>query len=162
VTRKCVLNASPLITLGKISQIGLLEAVCSDLIIPEGVVHEIDQGAVDDPARIWTHEHGEPFVRRLETIPPLILAWDLGKGETEVISWAYLNPGYDAILDDRAARNCASALGIKVIGTIGLVLLAKREGALSQVRPVLLQLKESGFRITPQLLRAACKLANEE
>jgi predicted nucleic acid-binding protein len=162
VTRKWVLNGSPLITLGKISEIHLLEELCSDLIVPDGVVRELDQGPVDDPARIWIHEHGAPLVRSVERVPPLILAWDLGKGETEVISWAYLNAGYDAILDDRAARNCSSSLGIKVIGTIGLVLLAKKEGILSQVKPLLRQIEESGFRITPELLRAAYKLANEE
>ncbi len=161
MTRKWVLDASPLIALGKVSAIALLERICPDLIIPEGVVRELDQGP-DDPARIWIHEQGLPFVRRVETVPSLVLAWDLGKGESEVISWAYLNPGYDAILDDRAARNCASALGIKVIGTIGLVLLAKKEGALSQVKPLLRQLDESGFRIAPALLHAACKLANEK
>jgi len=62
VTRKCVLNASPLITLGKISQIGLLEAVCSDLIIPEGVVHEIDQGAVDDPPASLLFGYNQDFL----------------------------------------------------------------------------------------------------
>ncbi len=161
MARKWVLNASPLIALGKVSQIRLLEELCSDLIIPDGVVRELDQGPADDPARIWIREHGAPFVRRIEKVPPLILAWDLGKGETEVISWAYLNDGYDAILDDRAARNCASSLGIKVVGTIGALLLAKKEGALSQIGPVLRQLEESGFRITPELLAAAYKLANE-
>ncbi len=32
-----VVNASPLITLGKVSKIALLQTMCSDLIIPEGV-----------------------------------------------------------------------------------------------------------------------------
>jgi predicted nucleic acid-binding protein len=108
--------------------------MCSDLVIPEGVAQEIDEGPVDDPARIWLHEQGTPLVHRLERVPPLVLAWDLGKGETEVISWAYLNPRYHASLDDRAARNCASSLGIGVIGTIGLVLQAKNDGILSQVK----------------------------
>jgi predicted nucleic acid-binding protein len=136
--------------------------MCSDLIIPEGVAREIDQGPVDDPAKTWIHGRGETFVRRVEIVPPLVIAWDLGKGEAEVVSWAYLNPGYEAILDDRAARNCASSLGIKVIGTIGLVLLAKKDGILSQVKPVLRQIEESGFRITPEIMTAACRLANEE
>ncbi len=58
MTRKWVLNASPLIILGKVSQIGLLEELCSSIIIPEGVATELDQGPVEDPARIWLHERG--------------------------------------------------------------------------------------------------------
>jgi predicted nucleic acid-binding protein len=162
VTRKWVLNASPLIALGKVSQIRLLQEMCSDLIIPAGVVREIDEGPVDDPARIWLHEQGTAFVHRLERVPPLVLAWDLGKGETEVISWAYLNPGYHAVLDDRAARNCASSLGIRVTGTKVLVLLAKKKGLVSQAKPLLLRLDESDYRISLELLHAAYKLANEE
>ena len=70
MTRKWVLNASPLIALGKVSAIDLLERICPDLIIPEGVVRELDQGP-DDPARIWIHEQGLPFVRVNSTNPAL-------------------------------------------------------------------------------------------
>jgi hypothetical protein len=49
-----------------------------------------------------------------------------------VLSWAYLNSDYEAILDDRAARNYASSLGIRVWGTIGIILLAKKERALPE------------------------------
>jgi len=52
----------------------------------------------------------------------------LGAGESEVLTWARQNPGYEAILDDRAARNCAITLQIPVRGTLGVALLAKREG----------------------------------
>jgi predicted nucleic acid-binding protein len=83
-------------------------------------------------------------------------------GETEVISWAYFNSGYEAILDDRAARNCAASVGVPVRGTIGIILLAKKEGVLFQVKPLLSRLMASGFRIAPELLREAYKLAEEE
>ena len=162
MSRKWVLNASPLIILGKVSGITLVEKMCSDLIIPEGVFRELDRGPADDPARNWIHGEGASFVRRLEKIPPLILSWDLGEGETEVLSWAYLNSDYVAILDDRAARNCASSLGIRVRGTIGIILLAKKERILPEVKPWLNRLIESGFRISHELLRAAYKLADEE
>jgi len=162
VSRKWVLNASPLITLGRVSGIMLVERMCSDLIVPAGVAQELDRGPVDDPAKTWIHGEGASFVRRLEKIPPLILSWDLGEGETEVISWAYLYSSYEAILDDRAARNCASSLGIRVRGTIGVVLLAKKERMAPQVKPWLSKLMESGFRISPELLQAAYKLADEE
>jgi len=54
----------------------------------------------------------------MEAIPPVIIAWDLGLGETEVLAWAYQNPGYEAVLDDRAARNCALSLNLPTRGTI--------------------------------------------
>lgn len=162
MTRKWVLDASPLITLGKTSKITLLERMGTDIVIPEGVVRELDRGSANDPARKWIHAEGASRIRTLVEIPALIRSWDLGAGETEVISWAYLNPGYEAVLDDRAARNCAYSLGIRVKGTIGIILLAKKEGILPLVKPLLIDLMESGSRISPELFRAACKLVNEE
>lgn len=160
--RKWVVNSSPLIILGKLSSLYLFERMCPNLVIPEGVAHELDQGPDNDPARVWIHREGAPFVRNLDKIPPLIQAWDLGNGETEVISWAYVHPEYQAVLDDRAARNCASSLGIQVIGTLGVILLAKQDGILSQVKPLITRLLELGFRIAPELLSTAYRLADEE
>jgi predicted nucleic acid-binding protein len=93
VSRKWVVNASPLITLGKISGISLLERMCSDLIFPEGVTWELDKGSADHPANVWIHREGASFVRRLEEVSPLVLSWDLGKGETEVIPGPISTPG---------------------------------------------------------------------
>lgn len=160
--RKWVTNSSPLIVLGKVSEITLLNKLSSNLVIPEGVAQELDLGPADDPARTWLHLDGSTFIRRLDKLPPLIMAWDLGKGETEVISWAYLHPDYWAILDDRAARNCALSLGIKVLGTLGVILLAKREGILPRVKPLLTRLMERGFRIDGETLRTVYELANEK
>lgn len=160
--RNWVVNSSPLIILGKLSSLYLFERMCPNLVIPEGVAEELDQGIVDDPAKDWLHREGASFVRAVDRIPPLIMAWDLGKGETEVISWAYVHPEFEAILDDRAARNCGSSLGIQVTGTLGVILLAKKEGILSKVKPLITRLMELGFRIDSELLRTVFRLAEEE
>jgi predicted nucleic acid-binding protein len=122
----------------------------------------LDQGPDNDQARVWIHRQGAPFVRNLDKIPQLIQVWDLGNGETEVISWTYVHPDYQAVLDDRMARNCASSLGIRVIGTLGVILLAKKDGVLSQVKPLITRLLDLGFRIAPELLSTAYRLADEE
>lgn len=162
MSRNWVVNASPLITLGKVGGIVLLTRLCSNLVIPEGVVQELEQGPTDDPARIWVRGEGASFVRRLAEIPPLIMAWDLGRGETEVLAWAYLNSDYEALVDDRAARNCAASLGLCVRGTLGIILLAKKQGLMPEVNSLLNKLVESGFRIDADLLRAVRRLADEQ
>jgi predicted nucleic acid-binding protein len=68
---------------------------------------------------------------------------------------------YEAILDDQAARRCAAALGIRLRGTLGILLLAKKAGRLSRVRPLLEQLIAHGFRIDTGLLQAALQLVGE-
>jgi len=50
---------------------------------------------------------------------------------------------------------------IKVHGTIGIILLAKQEGIIEKVSPILNRLPKVGFRIQPVILAAAKKLAHE-
>jgi predicted nucleic acid-binding protein len=98
----------------------------------------------------------------VEVIPPVVTSWNLGLEETEVLAWAYENPGYEVILDDCAARNCALSLKLPVRGTISVLLLAKRSGLLKEIPPILLQLEQAGFRIDSTIISGAEKLAKED
>jgi predicted nucleic acid-binding protein len=70
---------------------------------------------------------------------------------------AYSSP----LQDDRAAKNAALSLGVPVRGTLGVLLLAKQESKLPQIKPVLNQLIQVGFRVSPEVLSAVLQLANE-
>lgn len=86
---------------------------------------------------------------------PAIAAWDLGLGETQVLSWCYGAPEYEAILDDGQARKCGKTLGIPVRGTLGVIMLARRENLIDSIAPWLARLVEQGFRIDKKILDAA-------
>ncbi len=84
-----IFNASPLILLGKIHQLHLVEALSPGFRVPRAVIVEIGAGAPDDPAVKWlggtrlsTHFVDTP------PAPPLLTQWDLGAGETAVLSLA--------------------------------------------------------------------------
>jgi predicted nucleic acid-binding protein len=160
--RKWVVNASPVILLGKVGHLGLLEALCTQLIIPFAVMSEVCAEPYRDAAQDWLRNQVRAHVHDVGPIDSLITTWDLGIGESQVLTWAREHPGYEAILDDRAARNCAIALGIPVRGTLGVSLLAKREGLLSHVQPVFARLREAGLRIAPAVLDTALELAGEK
>ena len=153
-----VVNASPVILLGKVGHLGLLEALCAQMVVPAAVVTEV----CADPHQDWLRDHAQAYVHDVGPVDPLIRTWDLGTDESKVLTWAREHPDYEAIVDDRAARNCAVALGIPVRGTLGIILLAKREGLLSHVRPVFACLQEAGLRIAPAVLDTALELAGEE
>jgi predicted nucleic acid-binding protein len=160
--KKWVVKASPLIVLARINQLFLLPLLAEEIAVPAGVAKEIAQGPEDDPARQWLQAQGQTLVREVQVVSPVIIAWNLGLGESEVLAWAYQNPGYEAVLDDRAARNCALSLNIPVRGTISLIVLAKKDGHLKEISPILLQLEQAGFRIGPNIISAARKLAKED
>lgn len=160
--KKWVVNASPIISLTSIKKVSFLIELCDELLIPKGVAEEIDRGPKDDPAKIWLQQVGGAYVKDVGSIETVIRAWDLGRGETEVINWAYTNPGWTPVLDDRAARNCVHSLNRRVLGTIGIILMAKKEQKIELVNPLLNQLDKIGFRIGRDLIDAASELAGEK
>lgn len=69
--------------------------------------------------------------------------------------------GLIAIIDDRAGRRCAEFLGIPFIGTLGIVLRAKRLGHIDSARPLVRRLQEAGMYLSDRILEPALKLAGE-
>ena len=160
--KKWVVNASPIISLCNIDKASLLIELCDELLIPKGVAEEIIRGTEDDPAKIWLQRFGGSYFRDVGPIETVLRAWDLGRGETEVINWAFANPDWTAVLDDRAARNCVHSLNRRVLGTVGIIILAKKEQKIDAVSPLLNQLDQIGFRISRDLTDAAAELAGEK
>jgi hypothetical protein len=83
VKNKWVVNASPLILLAKAAHIELLSSLTEELIIPQSVAREIDEGPATDPARQWL---GGAGAQKIIADPPssqLIAAWDLGAAKQQ-------------------------------------------------------------------------------
>lgn len=161
MNERWVTNASPIILLAKVSHVHLLHRSPDELVIPAGVVKEINQIPCTDPAKDWLAGQGAKWIHPSPAIDAVVAAWDLGLGETEVLSWARMDGGFTAIVDDGAARKCAKALGLPVRGTLGIVVLAKRQGLVPYVKPVLDELVKAGIHVEPALLTQTLALAGE-
>ena len=134
-----VVNSSPLILLAKIGRLDLLVEQAQTLVVPQTVVQEILAGPKSDPARIFLQKG---IVTTVPVSPhPDMLSWDLGAGETAVLSYAMANEGWTAILDDGAARKCAHTFDISIKGTLAVVIRAKRYGLIPSAADVLHLLK---------------------
>lgn len=88
--------------------------------------------------------------------------WGLGSGESAVLAVALRERG-TALLDDAEARRCARVLGIPVLGTLGLVIRAKREGRIRSAAELLRRMIGAGFRLRDDVVdRALRDLAAED
>ena len=146
---RIVLNTSPVIFLSKIDCLHLLADCVEELYVPQGVVEELNEYKL--PAFIQPctlSEVGAAYVRGA--------LGRLHQGELEAMILSQeLNIDY-VILDDLLARRKAQRLGLKVIGTIGLLLLLEKRGLLSadQAWQKLRQLTEQhNMYLSPKLLK---------
>jgi predicted nucleic acid-binding protein len=64
-------------------------------------------------------------------------------------------------LDDGLAIKCALSLSIPMRGTLGVILLAKQEGCIDEVKPFIEELIKVGFRIYTKTVKTVLDLANE-
>ncbi len=154
-----VSNASPLIALSSVDRLDLLQLLFDTVIIPASVQDEVVNTASKIDVELPSFIRVEQIAAEL---PVRFLKLNLHAGESEAISLALERGIQGIILDDKEAREIAAELGLKVIGTLGLLILAKRKSFLSEVRPVMSQIIERvNFRIAPSVLNRALSLIGE-
>ncbi|MBF0433876.1 MAG: DUF3368 domain-containing protein [Magnetococcales bacterium] len=148
---RLVVDASPLILLGRVEHLWLLEQMSRQIVVPQSVCLEIAAGQRWDGSCVktlaWTERHRTGDV----PLPASVEGWGLGAGESQVVATALLHGG-KALLDDRMGRRCAKAQGLSVIGTLGVVLLAKRLHLIPSALTLLEALRHQGLFLDNRLL----------
>jgi predicted nucleic acid-binding protein len=160
---RVVADASPLILLARSELLSLLPALFSDILIPEAVWNEVDAAGPADPAVQQLSAASWPQVVQISPTPgdSEILQWNLGRGESEVLMAARRQTDCRALLDDRAGRSCARALEIPLLGTGGLLILAKNRGFIPSVAVALRALLHAGLWLSDDMYRLLLQHAGE-
>lgn len=146
------LNASPIILLGKADLLKKVSPLAKLWIIPEGVIREVEVKRPIGPYLSEISYNSEVVQENVSKIHPSIAAWDLGRGESEVLSFALGKPGTGVVLDDLQARNCAALFDLPLIGSLGLIVLAKRKGLLNLAKPEIERLIAVGLHVDSAML----------
>ncbi len=159
-----VSNSTPLIELSKIRRLELLRDVYGSLVIPKAVYTEVvingegKPGAAEVKEAPWIYPHA---VTHRSKVQSLYARPSLDLGECEAIVLAEEISAAQVILDDRVAREVAVSRGLPVIGTFGVLLVAKAEGIIPTVEPILTALRAHGTRISQPLYRLILTAAGE-
>ncbi len=149
---KVVCNSSPLIHLAKIGKLELLKGYFTEISIPEAVYREcvIDGKDREDAKRI----ENAAWIRVVDIKNiDLKKAFNtvLDEGESEAIVLALQESADLILLDDYEARELARTYGLKITGTIGLLIKAKYEGDISSIGEMLKKLRRTGFWLSDDL-----------
>lgn len=144
-----VLNTSPIIFLSKIDCLNLLADCFTNVYVSSGVVRELLEYQLP------------PFIQERE-LSKESLAYVHGalgrlhQGELEAIVLTQELKAEYVILDDLLARRKAQRLEIKVMGTLGVLLLLKKRELLSALdvwRKIKELTEQHGLYVSPNILQ---------
>ena len=159
-----VADSSPLIMLAASGLLPALESLAGEVVVPETVFAE----CTARPEKL-----GAPEILRARDEKLITLRADiadggfpdeltgLDAGERAAIVMAH-RLGSPVLMDERLGRQAARQHGTTVIGSIGVLLEAKRRGAIPAIGPHLRAWREWGYFISESLLKAALEKAGEE
>ena len=156
-----VVNASPLILLTAAGLTDLLKLAGQPLLVPRDVMEEIEAYGPADATAAAVRQANWLTIVEPEPVPAIIERWDLGRGESSVLTWAHAHSGSVAVLDDLPARRCADSLGIPTRGTLGLVLIAKQRGVIPEARPIVDRLRQAGMYLSDAVMNRALGMVGE-
>ena len=160
-----VSDASPLIVIAKSGLIPVLTRLVEVVIIPDAVYAEctVDVAMPGAQAVRTAVETGRIQMRlaiaRQDDAPGDELA-GLGAGERAAINMAAALQ-CPVLMDERLGRQVAKRKGIAVIGSAGLLLVARKRGLIPAVAPILDQCRQSGYFLSASVVRAILERAGE-
>lgn len=157
-----VSDTTPLSELSKVGQLVLLRDVFGEVIVPQEVYDEVTSGTHPAVAAVRSATWIE--VRSVQDASQVVALRESTKihvGEAAAIILAQELGAQQVLIDDLRARRVAKARLLRVTGTIGTLLLAKEQGLIAQVKPILDDLIALGKRISPQLYQDVLAIAQE-
>lgn len=160
--QKVVSDSSPLIHLAKIGRLNLLKSFFGEVIVPEAVHKEcvVEGKSREDSKRIGKAGWIKVFRIKDEKLKRAFMM-ELDEGEAEAVVLALEESADLLLLDDYEARRVARSFGLKVTGTIGILLRAKYDGKVECLKDEIDKLMRTGFWISMDLYEKILKEAGE-
>lgn len=154
-----VADASALIALSACDSLQLLDALFGQVLVPEAVFHEVAANKKPQSVRLRSYLHGK--VRAVDMQGFVYLDSFADAGETAAMV-LYKEVAADFLLiDDKRGRKVAKINQIKTIGSLGVLLQAKRLGLIPLIAPLLEQISASPVFMGADLIKTVLELAGE-
>ncbi len=138
----------------RIHELHLLHKLYSHVLIPEAVFNELMvlETKGFEVRAILSQPWLTVEVITPDSIPqPLYNNEHLDPGELEAIALALEKKADYLIIDELAGRKAAIQFGIEVVGTLGILLAAKKAGFIRNVKEKMDDLRSIGFWISDNL-----------
>lgn len=151
---KVVTNSTPLIALSNINRLELLREVYNTIYIPEEVYTEVVINGIGKPGSVAVETADWITCQPVADKDQVLILHNrtlIDLGECGAIVLAQEISAERIIIDDRVARQVAIAKGLPVIGTVGVLRIAKVRRIIPAIKPILDDLRSHGTRISDRL-----------
>lgn len=157
-----VSDSGPLIALARSGYLNLLPLVFGRIHLPESVLKETTAdsrrpGAVDIDAFVAAHAEVHPDSHDGIYVEFRHL---LDEGEAQALNLAE-KLGCAVLIDERRGRLAARRAGLAVVGVLGVLLQARKLGAIEKVLPIIERMRDNGYRFSDPLVQAVLQAAGE-
>ncbi len=153
-------NTTPFIALSSISQLELLPKLFGEVHAVHEVAEECRAGGHIQVPDLVTLS----WVKLVQSIEPLQenVLLELDAGEKHTLNMACRLQAERVIIDEKIGRNMAEYLGLNVVGTLGVLLLAKRKGWIDSFSDCVQQMQSQGIYYHSALVRHLALSIGEE
>jgi len=158
MAERIVINTGPLIALARMDALDVIGQLPLEFLCPAEVKDELDEGAAQGYRLIapsWL-----TVVPLSTPLSPVSVA-AIDKGEAAVIQLAVEQGGLRVSIDELQGRRIALALGLTVVGSLGLVGRAKTLGIVQAIRPLVERAMQEGIHHHPDLVHRVLTAAGE-
>jgi predicted nucleic acid-binding protein len=146
-----------------VGRLALLRDLFARVVVPRQVWDEVVGAGAERPGSAEAAAASWIDVRTPSLSPLTARLTDvLGTGEAAAIGLCLELHAELLLCDDLEARRIATAQGIRVVGTLGLLVRGKRVGLLDPVRPIVAAMVAMGLRVSSDLVEEILGLAGEK
>ena len=174
--RLVIADAGPLIALARLERLDLLQRLFGTILVTRWVADEVLTGGDFPDIAALRAALAQPWLQTVELQNLTNLDWqaqcrdlmnlhqiDMGEASAMVLAQYLASQGDAAMLlmDDFRGRSAAQHSGFALIGTTGLLLLAKQLGAIEAIKPSLMTLRQQGYFLSDRLIASALEQTKE-
>lgn len=154
-----VADSSALVALAMCDCLHVLEELFGEVRVPKAVYAEVckEGKPCADILAKWLENRVYP----VRYNPLLFTGAGLGNGEIEAMTLCLEMAASFLLVDDKRARKVALLNNIEIMGTLGVLLMAKQQGLIVHIKPLIQQLQDSSLHISPKLFQVVLEKAGE-
>jgi predicted nucleic acid-binding protein len=146
-----IADTSCLILFSKIKLLHILNDLYSTVFITPEVADEFEEPI---PQWITTQSAQQSWI-------DFFNAYNLGAGELTSLALAMQLKNVTVILDDEKAKKIAKSFHLEVTGSLGIIVKAKRNSVIKNVKEVLNKIKQTNFHLPASLEETILKASGE-